>query len=138
MSLSAFTARTRTTTWDSVCTSPAAWPRRMPAPSPSRVRTDMAPPSGWRYRPAGDEGGMMDTPPRDGRHGDEIDPDGVLAQVMRYLDVLDADDGDRATEEDIIIIQNLLEAVRAARRKGYSEELLVQVLRNLIHTPPSA
>jgi len=80
----------------------------------------------------------MDTPPRDGRHGDEIDPDGVLAQVMRYLDVLDADDGDRATEEDIIIIQNLLEAVRAARRKGYSEELLVQVLRNLIHTPPSA
>lgn len=69
---------------------------------------------------------------------DTPQPDDVLIQVRRYLDGVDAWERDLATEEDVIIMQCLLEAVRAARSKGYSEELLIQVLRGLIRTPPAA
>ena len=69
---------------------------------------------------------------------DTPQPDDILIQVRRYLDGVDAWERDLATEEDVIIMQCLLEAVRAARSKGYSEELLIQVLRGLIRTPPAA
>ena len=65
-------------------------------------------------------------------------PDDILVQVQRYLDGVDAWESGLATEEDVIIMQCLLEAVRAARRKGYGDELLIEVLRGLIRTPPAA
>jgi hypothetical protein len=65
-----------------------------------------------------------------------MEPDDILAQVEHLLHAADALEGDLATEEDFIIIEALLRAIIAARHKGYSEELLVQVLRSLIHAPP--
>lgn len=79
----------------------------------------------------------MDSPHTNGSDWDAIDPAGVLGQVKSYLDAFDTWEDDRATEEDLIIVECLLQAVHAARRKGYSDELLVQVLRSLIQTPPS-
>jgi hypothetical protein len=78
----------------------------------------------------------MDTPRPDGSDGERIEPQGVLGQFERLLKTVDSLDADRATEEDFIIIECLLRAIVAARRKGYSEDLLVQVLRSLIHAPP--
>jgi hypothetical protein len=65
-------------------------------------------------------------------------PERVLEQVRRYLAELDWSAKNLATEEDFIIMRCVLEAVEAARRKGYDEELLVQVLRSLLHAPPPA
>lgn len=78
----------------------------------------------------------MDSPPPEGTDSEPMDREPILCQVKSYLDALDAWEGDRATEEDTVIVQCLLKAVRAARRKGYDEELLVHVLRNLIQAPP--
>ena len=69
---------------------------------------------------------------------DAPQPDDILVQVQRYLDGVDAWESGLATAEDSIILQCLLEAVRVARRKGYSEELLIKVLRSLIHAPPDS
>ena len=69
---------------------------------------------------------------------DAPQPDDILIQVQRYLDGVDAQERDLATEEDFIIMRCLLEAVRAARCKGYGEELLIDLLRGLIRTPPAA
>ena len=65
-------------------------------------------------------------------------PDDILVQVQRYLEAVDAWESDLATEEDVIIMRCLLEAVGAARRKGYRDELLIEVLRGLIRMPPAA
>ena len=69
---------------------------------------------------------------------DAPQPDDILVQVQRYLDGVDAWERDLATEEDVIIMRCLLEAVGAARRKGYRDELLIEVLRGLIRMPPAA
>ena len=69
---------------------------------------------------------------------DASQPDDILVQVQRYLAAIDTWECGLATEEDVIIMQCLLEAVRAARRKGYGEELLIELLRGLIRMPPAA
>lgn len=58
----------------------------------------------------------------------------ILQQVWRHLDAVDRWQGDLATEEDMAILEGLFQAVRAAIRKGYSEELLVKVLHSLFQS----
>lgn len=71
---------------------------------------------------------------REGRDEEAVNLAGILGQVQRLLDTAEGDDGWHATEEDFIIVQSLLTALHAARRKGYSEELLVRVLHGLIES----
>jgi hypothetical protein len=73
-----------------------------------------------------------------GQDEDSMDLAGVLGQVQRLLAATELDDGWHATEEDFIIVQCLLTALHAARRKGYSEELLIRVFRGLIESAPGA
>jgi hypothetical protein len=69
-------------------------------------------------------------------HGDGDGREDILVQIKTYLDGLDTWENDRATEDDLIIVEGLLHVVRAARRKGYSIDLLVEVLRGLVRDSP--
>jgi hypothetical protein len=80
----------------------------------------------------------MDERVREGTDEEAIDLAGVLQQVQRLLADVEIDDGWHATEEDFVIVQCLLTALRAAQRKGYSEELLMRVLHGLIESAPGA
>ena len=62
----------------------------------------------------------------------------ILEQVSRHLSALDRWEEDIATQEDLEILSGLIQAARAAMRKGYSEDLLVHVLRSLFQTPPES
>jgi hypothetical protein len=62
----------------------------------------------------------------------------ILEQAQRLLKGDVQEDAWHATEEDFIIVQCLLGAVRAARRKGYGDDLLIRVLRGLIQSSPGS
>lgn len=68
---------------------------------------------------------------------DETSSDGldILKYVQRYLDDLDRDLADLASEEDFIIVSTLTQASTAAKQKGYSVDLLITCLRSIFGSP---
>jgi hypothetical protein len=67
---------------------------------------------------------------------DEAAPDELLEQIHAFLEAQDPLGRDRATLEDFLILEHLQVAVRAARVKGYTVDLLVLVLRALFPGGP--